>query len=272
MKMTRSAMLLAVAALLASSLATAGESAPRKKALVELFTSQGCDSCPAAEQVFGKLEALGYGPDRIVPIAFHVDYFNDPWKDVFSDPIHSRREMAYNEVQNRKDLYFTPMLMVDGRVPMLGSNRPAALAALRQVLAEKPGAAIVATLQGDDPKASRKTLTVKVEPLGREILGRELLVGVALFENPVTTDVRSGENAGKRLVEHFAVRKFVFQGTTFEDPEAKALTFPVEVPADGKAEGCGIAVFVQDVKSGVVYQADSVPWLPPTDAVKKSRR
>jgi hypothetical protein len=272
MKMTRSAILLAVAALLASTQTTAGEPAPRKKALVELFTSQGCDSCPAAEQVFGRLEALGYGPDRVVPIAFHVDYFNDPWKDVFSDPIHSRREMAYNEVQNRKDLYFTPMMMVDGRVPMLGSNRPAALAALKQVLAEKPGAAIVATLQDEDPKSSRKTLTVKVAPLGREVLGRELLVGVAVFENPVATDVRSGENAGKRLVEHFAVRRFGYQNATFAEPGAKSLTFPVEVPADGKAERCGVAVFVQDVKSGVVYQADSVPWTPPTDLAKKSRR
>jgi hypothetical protein len=224
--------------------------------------------------LLGRLESLGYGPDRIVPIAFHVDYFNDPWKDVFSDPMHSRREMAYNEVQNRKDLYFTPMMMVDGRVPMLGSNRPAALAALKQVLREKPGAVIDATLQGEDPKSSRKTLTLKVAPLQREVVGRELLIGVALFESPVTTDVLSGENAGKRLVEHFAVRKFVYQSATFEESGSKTrtVTFSLDLPADAKAERCGVAVFVQDWKSGVVYQADSVPWTLRTDPARKRGR
>jgi hypothetical protein len=166
------------------------------------------------------------------------------------------------------------MMMVDGRVPMLGSNRPGALAALRQVLAEKPGASIDATLQGPDPKSSRKTLTVKVAPLRREVLGRELLVGVALFEDPVATEVRSGENAGKRLVEHFAVRTFAFQSATFAEsgPKSKTLTFPVEIPAGGKAERCGVAVFVQDGKSGRVYQADSVAWVPRAIPVKKRER
>src|SRR4051794_40106184 len=61
---------------------------PRRMVLVELFTSQGCDMCPAAEEVLG---ALAERDRRVVPIAFHVDYFNRPWKDVFSDPLYSRR-------------------------------------------------------------------------------------------------------------------------------------------------------------------------------------
>ncbi|MGO9467196.1 MAG: DUF1223 domain-containing protein, partial [Isosphaeraceae bacterium] len=57
---------------------------PGRMVLVELYTSQGCDMCPAAEKVLG---ALAERNRRIVPIAFHVDYFNDPWKDVFSNPL-----------------------------------------------------------------------------------------------------------------------------------------------------------------------------------------
>src|SRR4051812_39751214 len=72
-----------------------GESKASRKVLVELYTSQGCDMCPAAEQMLG---ALAERNRRIVPIAFHVDYFNDPWKDVFSDPLHSQRQMAYNQL------------------------------------------------------------------------------------------------------------------------------------------------------------------------------
>jgi hypothetical protein len=58
-----------------------------KKVLVERYTSQGCSSCPPASDVMGQLAALGYGPDGIVPINFHVDYFNEPW----ADPLFRRR-------------------------------------------------------------------------------------------------------------------------------------------------------------------------------------
>jgi hypothetical protein len=66
-----------------------GRDAARRMVLVELYTSQGCDMCPTAERMLGAL-----GDRRIVPIALHVDYFNDPWQDVFSDPLylhHTRR-------------------------------------------------------------------------------------------------------------------------------------------------------------------------------------
>src|SRR5215475_8044668 len=88
-----------------------------RKVLVELYTSQGCDMCPAAEKVLG---ALAERESRIVPIAFHVDYFNEPWRDIFSDPLYSQRQMAYNQLYTKPKneeygLYYTPMLMIDGR-------------------------------------------------------------------------------------------------------------------------------------------------------------
>ena len=79
-------------------IATAQAPAPdpsTRMVLVELYTSQGCDMCPAAESMLG---ALAEQDRRIVPIAFHVDYFDDPWKDEFSDPQYSRRQMAYNRL------------------------------------------------------------------------------------------------------------------------------------------------------------------------------
>src|SRR5262245_56785390 len=93
---------------------------PKKVALVELFVSQGCDMCPSAEQLIGRLRTLGYGPERVVPLVFHGDYFNDPWVDPFSDPQFSQREAEYSRLYDRANglgkpdyLYFTPMLMVD---------------------------------------------------------------------------------------------------------------------------------------------------------------
>ena len=88
----------------------------KRMVLVELYTSQGCDMCPTAEKMLGALAERDRG---IVPIAFHVDYFNDPWKDVFSDPLYSQRQMTYNQLYTKPKnaeygLYYTPMLMIDG--------------------------------------------------------------------------------------------------------------------------------------------------------------
>ena len=96
----------------------------KRMVLVELYTSQGCDMCPTAEKMLG---ALAERDRRIVPIAFHVDYFNDPWKDVFSDPLYSQRQMAYNQLYTKPKnpeygLYYTPMLMIDGEQSVNGRD------------------------------------------------------------------------------------------------------------------------------------------------------
>jgi hypothetical protein len=238
--------------------AGAGESpAAPKKVLVELYTSQGCDSCPPAADLLGRLAELGYGPDRVVPVAFHVDYFNDPWQDPFSDPEFSRRQWSYNSVQKRNDLYFTPMMMVDGRYPLLGSDRPKALAAIARALKERPGVTLQTTWDG---QGETRSLTVEVASPSNGPVGREVLVGVAVVEDPVATDVPSGENAGKTLVEHHAVRSFAHRFVQVGRTGSKSLEFPLKLGNDWVAERCRVAVFVQDRANGKVYQADSLSW------------
>ena len=109
------------------------DSHSKRAVLVELYTSQGCDMCPTAEKVLG---ALAERDRRIVPIAFHVDYFNDPWKDVFSDPLYSQRQMSYNQLYTKPKnpeygLYCTPMLMIDGEQSVNGRDAVSAQAASR---------------------------------------------------------------------------------------------------------------------------------------------
>ena len=125
--------------------------------LVELYTSQGCDMCPAAEKLLG---ALAERDRRIVPIAFHVDYFNDPWKDVFSDPLYSQRQMTYNELYTKPKnpqygLYYTPMLMIDGEQSVNGRDSASAEAAIRRAQAKKPavGLDVALDLKGDGIQA-----------------------------------------------------------------------------------------------------------------------
>ena len=236
---------------------------PPRKILVELYTSQGCDSCPPAADLLGKLAALGYGPDRVVPVNFHVDYFNTPWEDPFSDPSYSDREQSYNQVMRRTDLYFTPMMMVDGRYPLLGSNREQAVAALRQARNEPPGVALGIHLDGS---GSRKTVAVKLTARSGDIAGRDLLIGVALTQDRATTQVPSGENAGKTLVEHHVVRRLDHKFTRLDRTEPKTLTFPLTLPDGADPARFHVAVFAQDRANGKVHQADSLPWITPTPA------
>src|SRR3954465_10385990 len=96
---------------LGPAVSAADQTEATRMVLVELYTSQGCDMCPTAEKVLG---ALAERDSRIVPIAFHVDYFNTPWKDVFSDPLYSQRQMTYNTLYTKPKpaeygLYYTPM-------------------------------------------------------------------------------------------------------------------------------------------------------------------
>jgi hypothetical protein len=132
-------------------IATGQESArdvPKRMVLVELYTSQGCDMCPAAEKTLG---ALAEKERRIVPIAFHVDYFNDPSKDIFSASLYSQRQMTYNQFYNgpknpEYGLYCTPMLMIVGVESVNGRDPTSAQAAIRRALDRKPAVGLDATL------------------------------------------------------------------------------------------------------------------------------
>ncbi len=231
--------------------------APTKKVLVELYTSQGCDSCPSANDLLGRLAAMGYGPDQVVPIAFHVDYFNTPWVDPFSKREYSQRQLSYNAVLKRNDLYFTPMMMVDGRYPMLGSNRPEAVAAIGKSLKGRPGVAIKIALDG--PKGEKEA-RVDLAKFAPELEGRNLMVGLALTEGPIATEVPSGENAGKTLVEPHVVRSFAYKNFKPAGREPRTMTFPLKLAGDSKPGRCRVSAWVQDAENGKVYQAESIAW------------
>jgi hypothetical protein len=230
-----------------------------KRVLVELYTSQGCSSCPPASDLLGKLTELGVGRDRIVPLNLHVDYFNQPWPDPYSDASYTRRQRDYNSVQHRDDLQFTPLLMVDGRLPLLGSDRAKAVAAIEQALKNPPEVALDLDLDGT---GIRKTASVKIAARSPEVAGRELLIGMALTEDPVTTKVLRGENAGLTLVEHHVVRRLDHKFLKLDRTGSRTLTFPIQLPSGRDGTRFRVTVFAQDRADGKVYQANEVLWNP----------
>ncbi len=200
---------------------------PKRMVLVELYTSQGCDMCPTAEKVLG---TLAERDRRIVPIAFHVDYFNDPWKDVFSDPLYSQRQMIYNQLYTRPKnpeygLYYTPMLMIDGEQSVNGRDPASAEAAIRRALSRKPAVQIdvALDLKGDGLSG---TATIKVTSRSPRAERSPLLICAVLREDGVVTDVPSGENAGKTLVARFPARQTKYEFIELDGKSTAKHQFP----------------------------------------------
>jgi hypothetical protein len=239
----------------------------RRTVLVELYTSQGCDMCPEAERQLGVL--AGRNP-RVVPVAFHVDYFDEPWKDPFSDALHSQRQAVYNALYTKPKnpqygLYYTPMLMVDGEQSVNGRDADAAQAAVRQALARKPLVTLDAALELKSDGLSGD-LTVKAASRSPRASGRDVLVCAVLRDDKVVTEVRAGENADKTLTSRFPARTSRFEYARLDAKAETTLRFPFRVEPDWKADRLGLVVFVQDRKTGAVYQSAFVPWKPTATA------
>ena len=237
------------------------KSQPRKMVLVELYTSQGCDMCPTAEKMLG---ALAERDRRIVPIAFHVDYFNEPWKDVFSDPLYSQRQMAYNQLYTKPKnpeygLYYTPMLMIDGEQSVNGRDPASAEAAIRQALARKPAVRLDVALDLKSDGLSG-TATIKVTSRSARAEKSPLLVCAVLREDGVVTDVPSGENAGKSLVARFPARQTKYEFIELDGKSPATQRFPFAIEPTWNRQNLRLAVFVQDKRTGVVHQATDLPW------------
>ena len=248
----------------------------KRMVLVELFTSQGCDMCPTAEAILG---ALAEKDRRIVPIAFHVDYFNDPWQDVFSDPIYSQRQSVYNQLYTKPKnpeygLYYTPMLMIDGIETANGRDPAAAREVIRQAAARKPGVELKVVLE---VSSDGRSGTAKVEVISRSARAEKtpLLVCAVLREDGVVTDIPSGENAGKSLKARFPARRTKYEFIELDGKTPAVQSFPFEIDASWNQPNLSLAVFVQDKKTGEVHQSAELPWkstIKPKDHPRLDRR
>lgn len=162
---------------------------PSRPVVLELFTSEGCSSCPPADRL---LVALAHRPD-VLALGFHVTYWNSlGWRDPWSLDAATARQQHYAELFHQDDL-FTPELVVDGRQAVVGSDAAAAETALNRA---HPSQAVPLTLSTD---AAGVTLTAGAG-VGQ---GRLLLVG---YDPAHTTAIGRGENAGRTLDEADIVR------------------------------------------------------------------
>ncbi|MBV9443932.1 MAG: DUF1223 domain-containing protein [Acidobacteriaceae bacterium] len=170
----------------------------RTPVLLELFTSEGCSSCPPADQLLTTLDRKQPVPDvSLIVLSEHVDYWNQAgWVDPYSAPLFSRRQENYANLLRVPDVY-TPQLVVDGTSQLVGGNWPKVKAAIESA---KHASKLAVSLQ-PSRTGSNPTLAVKVSGDPNLPSGDVYLV---LAANATETQVRGGENSGRNL-SHTAV-------------------------------------------------------------------
>lgn len=204
--------------------------------VVELFTSQGCSSCPPADALLGELA----GRDDLIALAYHVDYWDYiGWKDIYGSPAFTERQQAYAAFLGRKMVY-TPQMVVGGRFDAMGSNRKKVEAAIAEAralgmsLEVTPLDAAVERVRVAGPSAGATVLAVHFLPQAE-------------------TQVARGENAGKTLVEHHIVREIQPLGR-FTGGEA---TYEIVEEPGSEQRAC--AILVQDDTTGAILGATLMP-------------
>jgi hypothetical protein len=217
--------------------------------------------CPTAEQLLGSIAERDRG---IVPIAFHVDYFNDPWKDVFSDRLYSQRQLSYNQLYQKPKnpdygLYYTPMLMIDGETSVNGRDAAAAVAAIRQARAKEPGAQLDVTIDLS-PDGLQGTASIRVTSRSPHVEKRPILICAVLREDGAKTHIPRGENAGRLLVARFPARQTKYEFIELEGKSPKQQQFTFTIDPSWNRQRLRLAVFAQDKRTGEVFQAADLPW------------
>lgn len=251
-----------LAALLALSLsalqtpvgASATASGSSRPVVVELFTSQGCSSCPPADRLLAALGAAGEG--SIIPLAFHVDSWNHiGWTDPFSSAEWTRRQAQYVRKLKAKGPY-TPQAVVDGAVALLGSDEKAIRASI-DAAAARPAGVIALALDEHDA-----ALAVRADVLLPDALrGRGLDLMVAIFETGLVTPVKRGENGGRTLRNEYVVRRFRrFARLEADGSERTQHRVELKLAESWQRSEVGVAVFLQDPRSLEIRGAQS-QWL-----------
>lgn len=219
----------------------------RGVAVVELFTSQGCSSCPPADVVLSELGKEKFD-GVVVPLAFHVDYWNQiGWTDPFSSARWSERQRAYAASMRSAQVY-TPQVVINGREQLVGSYGGRVRAEIaKQLKSDARGAVAIGRVQRNGAN-----VTVEFNASMRDAGNAD--AHVVLFENGVTTNVGSGENSGRKLTNDFIVRamKTAPIGT-------KSVTLPLD--AHWQPQQLGVAVFLQDRRTMSIYGAATRPLL-----------
>ena len=233
-------------------------STPTRAVLIELFTSEGCSSCPVADRWMSKLVHGVFPSSQVVTLAFHVDYWDHlGWRDTFGDKAYSARQFAYTKMSG-SSFAFTPQVLLGGHNYNQWASDSRFSQDVRYALGTLPAANF--TLLQQMPEQGGVAFEVQAQ-LKQGLNLNEVRVYAALFQNGIESDVLNGENGGNRLHHDFVVRGFV-TSQAMDSNGHISMRDNFKMPTGVRSDQLGIAVFAQDRKTGAVLQAMSAPLCP----------
>jgi len=225
-------------------------------ALVELYTSEGCDSCPPADRWLSSLGPRGYAPDRVVPIALHVDYWDYiGWKDPYAKQAFSARQRKMASLA-RAAMVYTPQVLLQGR-DFRGWGAGAFEREVAKINAQSAKVQISLLLDTAQKDAFAVEAGIDVE---KGVAPQDLALYLGAYENKLVSEVKAGENRGRTLPHDYVVLQwagpFEFKGVKLSERQRLPL-LPKAVAANS-----GVVAFVQNKASGEVLQALMLPACP----------
>ena len=226
-------------------------SADQRVSLLELYTSEGCSSCPPADRWLSNLKTAGYKPDRVIALAFHVDYWDYiGWKDRFARAEFTARQRQAAG-KGLLGFVYTPQVMLNGR-DFRRWQLPARFEqALNDSSAAAPRASIA--LQLAALPSGETSVTVKVHAHDADSR-KHGDVYIAVNENGLKSTVNAGENSGRELAHDHVVREWMGP-YKLQDAAKSQWEKLILLKAEWKERKAGVAAFVQHRSSGEVLQA-----------------
>lgn len=218
-------------------------------AVIELFTSEGCSSCPPADELAARVQKE-YNDKPVYILAFHVDYWNRlGWKDVFSSAEFSKRQNEYARYLNISSVY-TPQIVVNGKKEFIGSENGTLHNAIKAALLVPSPAQLILS----DVKTDRAKATIHYEVNGSD----NSVLLIALVQKMAQSHVKAGENNGRTLSHLQIVRKL--QSTLLK--HSKNGTAIVTIPNDFKPQDFEIIGLLQNTANGeITAAAKAVFWV-----------
>jgi len=246
--------------LLSQAPSLAGE--PLPPVVVELFTSQGCSSCPPADGLLGRIAGLVVDQAQVIPLSEHVDYWNYlGWRDPFSDKLYSERQRDYAVSFGQRSV-FTPEMVVDGVRGFNGASESAAREAIVSRLRARKEKLSVQAVRLKDSIEVRVSRSAGVGAGARA--GFDSRIGpnkdknqsliVCLTQDNLSVPVRSGENSGRRLSHHAVVRVM----REVENPGGQ-VSVSFELDPSWKLSDMHAVSFLQDRNSKEITGAGIAP-------------
>jgi len=212
-------------------------------AVIELFTSEGCSSCPPADAVVAKIQKESNGKPIYI-LAFHVDYWNRlGWKDAFSSADYSDRQKQYAAWLHSTDGIYTPQIVVNGKTEFVGSEESTLRNAINANLQKDAAAQVLLS----DVQAGEQKINLHYQTQGNIT---HTVLQLALIQKSAQTKVERGENGGRTLSHVQIVREL--QTVTLNHADGTTI---ITVPKGVDVHGAELIAFLQDTSNGIITGA-----------------